>query len=73
MKLISEETCNNVVSLLDRGLSARKIATELSVSLATIDRVRAKSRPNIQKRGGWPTKLKSTDKRRLVRIITSIW
>jgi len=42
------------------------------VSHATIDRVRAKSRPNIQKsQGGRPTKLKSTDKRRLVCMITS--
>ena len=49
MKPISEETYNNVVSLLDRGLSAHKIATELSVSHATIDRVHAKSRSNIQK------------------------
>ena len=47
MKPNSEETCSNVVSLLDRGLSARKIATELSVSHATIDKVHAKSRPNI--------------------------
>ena len=39
MKPISEETYNNVVSLLDRGLSARKIATELGVSRATVDRV----------------------------------
>lgn len=72
MKPISEETYNNVVSLLDRGLSARKIATELGVSRATVDRVRAKSRPDIPKnQGGRPTKLKSTDKRRLVRMITS--
>ena len=72
MKSITEETYNNVVSLLDRGLSARKIATELGVGRTTVDRVRAKSRPDIQKSlGGRPTKLNSTDKRRLVRMITS--
>ena len=72
MKPISEETYNNVVSLLDRGLSARKIATELGVSRATVDSLCEKSRPDIQKsQGGQPTKLKPTDKHRLVRMITS--
>src|SRR5438128_2094529 len=72
MKPISEKTYNNVVSLLDRGLSACKIATELGVSRATVDRVCVKSRPDIQKsQGGWPTKLKPTDKHRLVHLITS--
>ena len=42
------------------------------VSRATVDRVCGKSRPDIQKsQGGWPTKLKPTDKHRLVHLITS--
>jgi len=72
MKPISEETRNNILSLLDNGLSSRKITAQLGVSRATIDRIREKSRTDIQKsRGGRPTKLSATDKRRLLRKITS--
>ena len=72
MKPISEETRNNILSLLDNGLSSRKITAQLGVSRATIDRIREKSRTDIQKsRGGQPTKLSATDKRRLLRKITS--
>ena len=72
MKSIPEETHNNVLSLLDNGLSSRKIAVQLGVSRATIDRIREKSRTDIQKsRGGRLTKLSATDKRRLLRKITS--
>ena len=53
MKPISEETRNNILSLLDNGLSSRKITAQLGVSRATIDRIREKSRTDIQKsRGG---------------------
>lgn len=72
MKSISEETHNKIVSLLDNGLSSHKIAAQLNIGRATVDRVREKSRPNIKKsRGGRPAKLTETDKRRLVRTITS--
>ena len=71
MKPISEETRNNILSLLDNGLSSRKIAVQLGVS-ATIDRIREKLRTDIQKsRDGRPTKLKATDKHRLLHTITS--
>jgi len=44
----------------------------LRCQLCTIDRIREKLRTDIQKsRGGRPTKLKATDKRRLLRTITS--
>lgn len=72
MKPIPEQTRNNILSLLDNGLTSRKIAAQLGVSRATVDRLRAKLRTDIQKsRGGRPTKLKATDKRRLLRTITS--
>ena len=72
MKPISEETRNNILSLLDNGLSSRKITAQLGVSRATIDRIREKSRTDIQKsRGGRPTKLSATDKRTLLCKITS--
>jgi transposase len=72
MKHISEETRNNIISLLDTGLSSRPIALQLGVSHTTVDRVRAKFRPEMQKnQGGRPAKLTVTDKRRLVRMVTS--
>ena len=53
MKSIPEETHNNILSLLDNGLSSHKIAAQLGVSHSTIDRIRAKSRSDIPKsRGG---------------------
>jgi len=72
MKRISEQVRNNIVSLLDTGLSSRQIAARLGVGRRTVDRVRAKTRPDIQKpRAGRPAKLNATDKRQLVRMITS--
>ena len=67
MKPISEETHNSIVALLDNGLSSYKIAAQLGISHVTVDRVRAKSRPEISKSlGGQPAKLTATDKCRLV-------
>src|SRR5690348_15256751 len=72
MKHISEETRNNIISLLDSGLSSRQIETQLHVSRATVNRVRASVRSSVQKsRGGRPAKLTAVDKRQLVRMVTS--
>jgi transposase len=72
MKSISKEISNNIISLLDKGLSLRQIATELGVSHSTVMRERLKARPNIRKdQGGRPPKLTVADKRRMVRTITS--
>jgi len=72
MKRISEQVRNNIVSLLDTGLSSRHIAARLGVGRRTVDRVRATTRPDIQRpRAGRPAKLNTTDKRQLVRMITS--
>jgi transposase len=72
MRRIPEDTRNNVISLVDAGLLSYKIAAQLGVGHMTVSRVRAKARPCVQKRrGGRPAKLTATDKRRLVRMITS--
>ncbi len=72
MKHISEDARNNIVSLLDTGLSSYQIEAQLGVSHMTVSRVRAKTRPDVQKRrGGRPAKLTTTDKRRLARMVTS--
>jgi len=49
MKPISKETCNNILSLLNNGLLLHKIAAQLGVSHATIDRIHEKLRTDIQK------------------------
>jgi transposase len=72
MRPIPEDTRNNILSLVDTGLSSRKIAARLGVSHATVNRVRAKARPCVQKsRGGRPAKLTAANKPRLVRRVTS--
>lgn len=72
MKSISQEVRDKIICLIDKGLSSRKIAEQLSVSRSTVDRVRAAARPDIEKiRPGRPAKLNSTDKRRLVRMVTT--
>ena len=74
MKPISEETHNSIVALLDNGLSSYKIAVQLGISHVTVDRVCAKSRPEISKSlGGQPAKLTATDKHsnRLVHMVAS--
>jgi IS30 family transposase len=47
MKRISKETSDNIISLLDNGLSIRQIATQLGVSHAAVMRECMKTRPNI--------------------------
>lgn len=69
MKPISEQTYNNIVSLLDHNLSLRQIATQLGISKSTVSKVRNESRSNIQKsQGGRPPKMTTADKRQLSRL-----
>jgi len=64
MKPISQETYNNILSLLDKGLSLYQIAAQLDVGQTTVFKVRNEARPNILKSpGGRPTKLSAIDKR----------
>ena len=72
MKPISEETHNSIVALLDNGLLSCKIAAQLGNNHVTVDRVHAKSRPEIAKSlGGQLAKLTVTDKHRLVHMVAS--
>jgi transposase len=72
MKRISEQTRNNILSLIDSGLSSRQIGAQLGVNHATVCRVRASVRSGTQgRRAGRPRKLSVVDKRQLVRTITS--
>ena len=69
---ISTDTRNNILALLDNGLSAHKIHKQLSISPRTVDKIRREARPDaIVPKGGWPSCLTATDRRWLVRMITS--
>jgi transposase len=72
MRRISEDTRNSILSLIDAGLSSRKVEARLGVSRMTVSRVRAEARPCVQKcRSGRPSKLTATDKHKLVHTIAS--
>jgi transposase len=69
MKPISEQTYNNIVSLLDHNLSLRQIATQLGISKTTVSKVRDEARPDKEKsKGGRPAKIATVDKRQLARL-----
>ena len=72
MRRISEDTRNSILALIDKGLSLREVEARLGVSCATVSRVRAEARPDVQKsRGRRPAKLTPKDKRKVVRMVTS--
>ena len=72
MKKITKEMQNNIVCLLNNGLSSRQIAAQLGISHSTVLRECAKSQTNAHKdKGGWPVKLTMANKCNLVRNITS--
>ena len=72
MKKISTDTRNNIITLIDKGLSAHKIHEQLGVSPRTVDKIRKETRPNITvARGGRPRRLTATDHRWLVQTVTS--
>jgi len=72
MKPISQQVRDNIISLLDNGFSSRQIAMQLRVGHSTVNRVRRTNRAGVQKpRAGRPVKLSASDKRWLVRTVTS--
>ena len=72
MKKITKEMQNNIVCLLNNGLSSRQIAAQLGISHNTVLREHAKSQTNTHKdKGGRPVKLTMANKCNLVRNITS--
>jgi transposase len=72
MKRISEQVRQDIISLLDTGLTSRKIAEQVGVSHTMVNIVRRTTKPGIPKpRAGRAAKLSVGDKRWLVRMITS--
>jgi transposase len=72
MKPITQDTRNNIISLLNARESTRQIASQLGVSHTTVNNIRLQSMPDTQKtRRGRPSKLTAVDKRMLVRMVTS--
>lgn len=72
MPSISDDTDNNILSLLKQGNSIRKVANQCRVSKSKIQKIRAKHFPNlVVSVGGRPTKLSAQNKRFCVREITS--
>src|SRR4051812_44485594 len=71
MKSIFEQIQNNFVSLLNASLSSCQIALQLCPSRATMNKVCAGARPDMQKGvGGRPVRFTAADKRRLVWMVT---
>ena len=72
MKKITKETQNNIICLLNNGLSSRQITAQLSISHSTVLREHAKSQTNAHKdKGGRPVKLTRANKRNLVQNLPS--
>lgn len=71
MKPISNDKENSVVQLLSQNLSVRKVATQVGVSTATVSRVMKKHAPDHVWKMGRPPILSDTDKRKILRDITS--
>ena len=72
MKHISEQTRNNILSLLNKNLSLSKIAPKVGVCIATVSRVCNRlGRQDITNRGGQPGKLSLQDRRMSMRLVTS--
>lgn len=72
MHQLSDSTRKQILALLDKGQSSHRIARQLDVGRATVDRVRRVLRPGAQKsRGGRPAKLSQVDRRAIIRAITS--
>jgi transposase len=72
MRPVSPDTLNNIISLLNQGLSTREIAKKCKVSSSTVQKFRKIHCPNVEiKKGGRPKKLTLQDKRFCVRALTS--
>ena len=73
MKHISQQQLDNILSLLDQGISSiREIASLTGVHYSTVSRVRSQYRGNLEKgSGGHPPKLSDTAKRHAMQLIGS--
>ena len=69
---ISDDTYNNILSLLEQGVSICKIADQHHISKSKIQKIRAQHLPNLtSSQGGRPTKLSAQNKYFCIREITS--
>jgi len=67
MRPISQQVHNNIISLINNGLSSCQIATQLGISYTTVNNIRAEiAKQDTQNKGGRPAKHTATDKHRLV-------
>lgn len=72
MKSLPQSKINEILFLLDHGLSATRIASEAVVGIATVSRIRKKYRPNIPiPPPGRPSLLTEHDIRHACHLITS--
>ncbi len=72
MKSISQQTHNDILSLLDQGKSCRKIALETGVHYSTVSKLRSQLRSALPKaQGGQPSKLNSTTIHHAIQIIST--
>ena len=72
MKRLSSDELHNILSLIDSGNSARRIAAITSFNKSTVTRYWEQHRPDTPKSsGGRPSKLSPTDVRHAVHLVTS--
>ena len=72
MKSLSPAVQDNILSLLDSGLSGYQISSQTGVSNATISRLDSKHFPSLHKSsGGCPTKLSQTNIHHAIHLIGS--
>src|SRR5258707_15073972 len=72
MKSISQQTQNDILTLLDQGKSCRKIALEIGVHYSTVSRLCSQHCSTIPKaQGGRPSKLNSTTIHHAIHIIST--
>jgi transposase len=71
MKSILNDKENSVVQLLSQDLSVCKVAAQVGVSIATVSHVMKKHDLDHMAKPGRPQILSDTDKRKILRDITS--
>ena len=72
MRPLPQQTVNDILSLLDQGLSLSQISTQTGVHPSTVSKIRSKLRFNLPKsKGGRPSKLSSTTINYAQRLICS--
>ncbi|KAJ8463965.1 hypothetical protein ONZ51_g9903 [Trametes cubensis] len=72
MRPLPQQTVNDILSLLDQGLSLSQIPTQTGVHTSTISKICSKLRFNLPKsKGGRPSKLSSTTINYAQRLICS--